>query len=135
MENTTGKAPKFTKMLPFSEIKITAKNDIRNLQNTKYHSLENGCPDPWTLYWESTRAPSDKPNAALACHEMTAVQMTLKRLVRESHKNLCSLQPIVQGRIQCKLEGGAVGSGGAEKFSKIGDESTLYTTNSHQFSE
>ena len=40
-----------------------------------------------------------------------------------------------QGRIQRKLEGGAVGSGGAEKFSKIGDESTLYTTISYPFSE
>ena len=40
-----------------------------------------------------------------------------------------------QERIQGKLEGGAVGSGGAEKFSKIGDESTLSTTISDPFSE
>ena len=38
-----------------------------------------------------------------------------------------------QGRIQSKIEGGAVGSGSAEKFSKIGDESTLYTTISDPF--
>ena len=35
----------------------------------------------------------------------------------------------MQGWIQSKLEGGAVGSGGTEKFSKIGYESTLYTIN------
>ena len=40
-----------------------------------------------------------------------------------------------QGRIQSKFEGGAVGSGGVEKFSKISDESTLYTTISDLFSE
>ena len=40
-----------------------------------------------------------------------------------------------QGRIQSKLEGGAVSNGGAEKLSKIGDESTLYTTISDPFSE
>ena len=32
-----------------------------------------------------------------------------------------------QGRIQSKFEGGAVGSGGAEKFSEIDDECTLYS--------
>ena len=33
----------------------------------------------------------------------------------------------VQGRIQSKFEGGAVFSGGAERFSEIGDECSLYT--------
>ena len=33
-----------------------------------------------------------------------------------------------QGRINSKFEGGAVGSGGAEKFSEIGDECKPYTT-------
>ena len=32
------------------------------------------------------------------------------------------------GQIQSKFEGEAVCSGGAEKFSEIGDESMLYTT-------
>ena len=43
---------------------------------------------------------------------------------------LCSKAVVIcfQGRIQSKFEGGADGSRGAEKFSKIGDESTLYTT-------
>ena len=35
---------------------------------------------------------------------------------------------LIQGRIQSNFEGGAVGSGGAEKFSEIGDECMLYTT-------
>ena len=43
--------------------------------------------------------------------------------------------PVAQRWIQSKFEGGAVGSGMAEKFSKIGDESTLYTTISDPFSE
>ena len=34
----------------------------------------------------------------------------------------------VQGWIQSKFEGGAVGSGGAEKFSEIGDECKPYIT-------
>ena len=43
------------------------------------------------------------------------------------HEHLCSITPYTlnQGRIQIKLEGGAVSSGGAEKFSKICDKSTL----------
>ena len=40
-----------------------------------------------------------------------------------------------QGQIQSKFEVGGVGNGGAEKFSKIGEESTLYTTISDLFSE
>ena len=43
--------------------------------------------------------------------------------------------PPIQVRIQSKLEGEAVGSGGAEQFSKSGDKSTLYTTISVPFSE
>ena len=33
----------------------------------------------------------------------------------------------MQGRIQSKFEGGAVGSRGAENFSEIDDECTLYS--------
>ena len=35
---------------------------------------------------------------------------------------------ITQGQIQNKFEGGALCIPGAEKFSEIGDESSLYTT-------
>ena len=34
----------------------------------------------------------------------------------------------MQGRIQNKFEGRAVGNGGTETFSEIGDESTLFKT-------
>ena len=36
--------------------------------------------------------------------------------------------PPFQGGIQSKFEGGAVGSGGAETFSEIGDECKPYIT-------
>ena len=45
--------------------------------------------------------------------------MTLKRAKILSH---------IQGQIQGKFEGGAVGGGGAVKFSEIFDEITPYTT-------
>ena len=50
-------------------------------------------------------------------------------------QNTNSMQERSQGRIQSKFEGGAVGSGGAENFSKIGNESTLYRTISDPFSD
>ena len=51
----------------------------------------------------------------------------VKVLSSRSKKNSYKRQTrniLVQGRIQSKPEGGAVGNRGADKFSKIGDEST-----------
>ena len=57
----------------------------------------------------------------------TIASNNIYELIRTTKKELVHISGCLQGRIQSKFEGGAVCSGGAENFSEIGDECTMYS--------
>ena len=57
----------------------------------------------------------------------TIASNNIYELIRTTKKELVHISGCLQGRIKSKFEGGAVSSGGAENFSEIGDECTMYS--------